>query len=99
MITSHFDEKKEKNKETKPIFENLYLGNAGCDLVEIWNVRYCMMVEGISTAKIVWFRTSSTKLCIRENCIFVLPVNIYTHGCGMPASWVGNTLFTTFHDP
>jgi len=34
------------------------------------------MVEGISPAKCVWFHTSSTKLCIHENCIIVLPVII-----------------------
>jgi len=45
------------------------------------------MVEGISTAKIVWFHASSMKLCMRENCIIVLPVNILIHGCGTPASW------------
>jgi len=32
-------EKKEKT-ETKPIFESLYLGNAWCNLVEIWNMGY-----------------------------------------------------------
>jgi len=31
---------KEENKESKPIFESLYLGNARHDLVEIWNVGY-----------------------------------------------------------
>jgi len=31
---------KEDKKETKPIFESLYLGNAWRDLVEIWNVEY-----------------------------------------------------------
>jgi len=36
------------------------------------------MVEGISTAKIVQFHASSTKLRMRENCIIVLPVNILT---------------------
>jgi len=28
--------KEKKNEETKPIFEGSYLGNAWCDLVEIW---------------------------------------------------------------
>ena len=37
-----------------------------------------LTVEGISTVKIVRFRTSITKLHIRENCIVVLPVNILT---------------------
>jgi len=36
------------------------------------------MVEGISTAKIFGFRTSSTKLHICKNCIIVLSVNILT---------------------
>jgi len=30
-----------KNKETKPIFESSYLGDTWHDLVEIWNVGYC----------------------------------------------------------
>jgi len=34
------EEQKEKNEETKPIFGSLYLGNAWCNLVEIWNVGY-----------------------------------------------------------
>ena len=37
-----------------------------------------LTLEGISTAKIVRFHTSSTKLCIREYRIIVLPVNILT---------------------
>jgi len=32
--------KQEKNEETKPIFESLYLGNAWHNLVEIRNVGY-----------------------------------------------------------
>jgi len=35
-------------------------------------------MEGISTAKIVRFRTSITKLHISKNRIIVLPVNILT---------------------
>jgi len=38
MVTFIPRRKEEKNEETKPIFESLYLGNAWCDLVEIWNV-------------------------------------------------------------
>jgi len=34
------EQKKDEKKETKPIFESLYLGNSWCDLVEIWNVGY-----------------------------------------------------------
>ena len=30
--------KKEKNEETKPIFEVAYLGNAISDFAQIWNV-------------------------------------------------------------
>ena len=37
-----------------------------------------LTVEGISTAKIVQFRKSTTKVHIRENRIIVLPVNILT---------------------
>jgi len=44
-----------------------------------WNLGCGILtVEGISTAKIAWFRISSMKLCIHENCIIVLPVNILT---------------------
>jgi len=32
--------KQEKNEESKPVFESLYLGNAWRDLVEMWNVGY-----------------------------------------------------------
>jgi len=32
--------KKKKNQDTKPIFENSYLGNTLHDLIEIWNARY-----------------------------------------------------------
>ena len=35
-------------------------------------------MEGISTAKIVWFRKSSMNLLMRENCVVVLPFNILT---------------------
>jgi len=35
-------------------------------------------MEGIYPAKIVWFRISSTKLRIHENCAIVLPVIILT---------------------
>jgi len=31
--------RQEKNEENQPIFEGSYLGNAWCDLAEIWNVR------------------------------------------------------------
>jgi len=34
------EKKTRKNEETKPNFETSYLGNAWCDLVEIWNVGY-----------------------------------------------------------
>jgi len=40
MVTFIPRRKKEKNKETKPVFESLYLENAYRDLIEIWNVRY-----------------------------------------------------------
>ena len=40
-------------------------------------------MEGISTAKTVWFRASSTKLCMHENCVIVLPVN--TVGLNIPS--------------
>ena len=34
------EEKEKKTEDTKPIFETSYLGNAWCDLIEIWNVGY-----------------------------------------------------------
>ena len=46
MVTFTLLRKEEKkkegknNKETKPIFERSYLGNAWHDLVEFWNVGY-----------------------------------------------------------
>jgi len=57
-------EEKKKNEETKPIFEGSYQVRFS------WNLK-CEVVTlaGISNAKIVLF------LHIRENCIFVLPVN------------------------
>jgi len=73
MVTLTPLQKEKKNKKTKPICGSSYLGNAWRDL----NVGV-LMVEGISTAKIVRFRTSSTKLHMRENCIIVLPVNTFT---------------------
>jgi len=41
-----------------------------------WNLT-CEVVTlaGISTAKIVLFRQSVTELIIRENCVFLIPVN------------------------
>ena len=33
-----------------------------------------LLVESISTVKIVSFHKSSTKLCMHENCVIVLPV-------------------------
>jgi len=32
--------KEEKNEGTQSIFGSSYLGNAWCDLIEIWNVGY-----------------------------------------------------------
>ena len=50
-----------------------------------WNLECGVLtMESISTAKIVWFRASSMKLRIHENCAIVLPVSILT---GM-ARWV-----------
>jgi len=64
--------KRRKNEETKAIFEGSYLRNTLS-----WNLKCgVLMMEGISTAKIVQLCTSSTKLHIRENCVTVLPVNI-----------------------
>jgi len=40
MVTLTPLRKEEKNVKTKPIFGSSYLGNALCDLVEIWNVGY-----------------------------------------------------------
>jgi len=41
MVTLTLLRKEEREKkETKPIFGSSYLGNAWCDLVEIWNVGY-----------------------------------------------------------
>jgi len=40
MITFIPRQKEEKNEETMPVFESLYLGNTWHDLVEIWNVGY-----------------------------------------------------------
>ena len=50
-------------------------------VVTIWNVGV-LMVEDISTAKIVRFRKSSTKIDMHKNYIIVLPAR-----CGVPASW------------
>jgi len=61
MVTFIPGWKEEKNEETKPI---LKVHISECEVLTL---------EGISTAKIVWFRT---KLRIRENHIVVLPVNI-----------------------
>jgi len=48
-------------------------------------VRFCynlksgaLMVEEISAARIFWFRKSSTKVHMRENCIIVPLVTILT---------------------
>jgi len=40
MVTLIPLQKEKKNKETKPIFGSSYLGNAWCDLIDIWNVEY-----------------------------------------------------------
>ena len=69
--------RKKKHEETKPIFEVAYLGNAGSDFAQIWNVGV-LKLEGVSTAKIVLFHQGSTELRRCENCVFVLPVNILT---------------------
>ena len=49
-----------------------------------------LTVKGISTAKIIQFRTSSTKLRMHENCVIVLPVNILAL-----ASWATRHMYTT----
>ena len=47
----------------------------------IWNLEPGVLtVEGIFTTEIIRIFTSSGKLCIRENCIIVLPVNILMPG-------------------
>ena len=72
-------------KKTETIFESLYLGNVWLNLVDFG--MWVLTVGGISTAKIVQFHVSSTKLHMhaRENCIIVLRL-IYSW-CGVPASW------------
>jgi len=76
-----FTKKKRKKKEKKAKklsqFLEVHISETSGAIYlkfEIWGIE----LEGNSTAKIVWFRTSSTKLHIRENRIIVLPVNILT---------------------
>ena len=67
----------EKNEETKLIFGSCisrkrlkrFCSNLVCGVLKL---------EGVSTAKIVLFHQGSTELRRCENCIFVLPVNIFT---------------------
>ena len=64
--------KEKKEKETKLIFGSSCLAHFS------WKLECGLLtVEDISTAKIIRFHTSSTKLCMRENYIIVLPVNIF----------------------
>ena len=62
-----------KSEETNPVFESSYLGNTWHDLVEIWNVG-CRRWRTSPLQKSFGFFTSSKKLHVCENCIFVLPV-------------------------
>ena len=65
--------KEEKNKETKPVY---ILETPGAILLQfgMWGTDS----GGISTAKIVRFCKSSTKVHVLENCIIVLSFNILT---------------------
>ena len=66
--------KSKKNEQTKPIFGSSYL------LAQIgWNLESgVLMVEGISTAKIIQSHAGSVKLHMCKNFIIVLPVNVLT---------------------
>ena len=70
--------RRKKNEETKPIFGSSYVSWKFLARFS-WNLKCGVLtVEGISTAKIVRFRKSTTKVHIRENRIIVLPINILT---------------------
>jgi len=74
----------DKKKETKPIFEGSYLGNAQWDLVEIWNVR--LTLAGILTTKMFCFiKVSRSYVYVKIEFLFFL---LITHGYGMPASCI-----------
>ena len=74
--------KTRKNEETIPIFENLYLRNPGTIYLKFGMCG----TEGREHLDSSWFRTSSTQLRIRKNCIYCSSCQ-YTHGCGALVSW------------
>jgi len=76
--------KKRKNEETKPIFEGLYLGNAQCDLVELWNVRWCHWLAFLLQKSFGFVKVSQSYLYRKIALLFFL---LITHGCGAPAFW------------
>ena len=64
-----------------------------CLVQFIYNLKcVVMMVEGISTAKVIGFCKGITELCIHENSIIVFPVNILMLWC---ACLLGRKLINT----
>jgi len=77
-------EKEKKNEETQPIFEGSYLGNAWCDLVEIWNVRWWHWLAFPLQKLFCLVKVSRSYVYVKIAFLFFL---LITHWCGAPASW------------
>jgi len=74
----------EKNEETKPIFEGLYLGNTWCNLVKIWNVRWWHWPAFLLQKSFCFVKVSRSYAYVKIALLFFL---LITHGFGAPASW------------
>jgi len=87
IFTKTRKKKKPRNQETKLIFEGSYLGNALCDLAEIWNVR-CWHWQAFPLQKLFCFvKVSQSYVRIRTWKLSFLFFLLITHWCGAPASW------------
>jgi len=77
-----------KNKETKPIFEGSYLGNAQCDLFEILNVRW-WHCSAFRLQKL--FGSSKVLRSYVYMKIALLFFLLITYGCAWHAGFLGCT--------
>jgi len=77
MVTLTPSRKEERKKKKLSQFLEVHISDTPGTIYLKFGI-WVLKLEGISTAKIIRFHTSSMKVRIRENRIIVLPVNILT---------------------